>query len=99
MQPEGFAADDVYVCESRYTAKNKTFKKIKVWSMPASSVKLLTRDVPLPVVRVASMFAKPDLDKLTMSYTQGTGFVEKVRSYQVFFFFCTALHFCLFRHQ
>ncbi|XP_075893553.1 polybromo 1, like isoform X2 [Nelusetta ayraudi] len=79
MQPEGFAADDVYVCESRYTAKNKAFKKIKVWSMPASSVKLLTRDVPLPVVRVASMFAKPDPDKLTMSYTQGTGFVEKER--------------------
>lgn len=99
MQPEGFAADDVYVCESRYTAKNKAFKKIKVWSMPASSVKLLTRDVPLPVVRVASMFAKPDLDKLTMSYTQGTGFVEKVRSHQVFFSFCTALHFCLFRHK
>lgn len=97
MQPEGFAADDVYVCESRYTAKNKAFKKIKVWSMPASSVKLLTRDAPLPVVRVASMFAKPDLDKLTMSYTQGTGFVEKVRSHCVVFFHITTLHFCLFR--
>lgn len=81
MQPEGFAAEDVYVCESRYTARNKSFKKIKIWAMPTSSVKLVPRDVPLPVVRVASMFAKPDLDKLTVSYTDGAGFVEKVSSH------------------
>uniref|UniRef100_A0A673MSR8 Protein polybromo-1 n=1 Tax=Sinocyclocheilus rhinocerous TaxID=307959 RepID=A0A673MSR8_9TELE len=55
-QPEGFRPEDVYVCESRYTARTKTFKKIKIWSMPPSSVKLVPREVPLPVVRVASMF-------------------------------------------
>uniref|UniRef100_A0A671PED5 Protein polybromo-1 n=1 Tax=Sinocyclocheilus anshuiensis TaxID=1608454 RepID=A0A671PED5_9TELE len=56
LQPEGFRPEDVYVCETRYTARTKTFKKIKIWSMPPSSVKLVSREVPLPVVRVASMF-------------------------------------------
>lgn len=78
MQPEGFGAEDVYICESRYTARTKSFKKIKIWAMPVSSVKLVPREVPLPVVRVASMFAKPDQDKLTISYTDGS-FVDKVR--------------------
>lgn len=77
MQPEGYAADDVYVCESRYAARSKSFKKIKIWSMPMSTVKLLPRDFPLPVVRVASMFAKPNHDKLT--FTVSGGFVDKVR--------------------
>ncbi|KAL4655206.1 protein polybromo-1-like isoform X2 [Arapaima gigas] len=57
LQPEGFRPEDVFVCESRYSAKTKSFKKIKMWTMPASSVKFIPRDVPLPVVRVASMFA------------------------------------------
>ncbi|XP_048877536.1 protein polybromo-1-like [Brienomyrus brachyistius] len=57
LHPEGFKADDVFVCESRYSAKTKSFKKIKMWTMPPSSVRLAPRDVPLPVVRVASMFA------------------------------------------
>lgn len=61
LYPEGFGAEDVYVCESRYSAKSKSFKKIKMWTMPLSSVRFLPRDVPLPVVRVASMFAvKPE---------------------------------------
>ncbi|XP_034536611.1 polybromo 1, like isoform X2 [Notolabrus celidotus] len=79
MQPEGHRAEDVYICESRYTARSKSFKKIKIWALPASSVKLVPRDVPLPVVRVASMFAKPDLDKMTISYTEGGSFVDKER--------------------
>lgn len=79
MQPEGFKAEDVYVCESRYAARNKSFKKIKIWAMPESSVKLVPREVPLPVVRVASMFVKPDLEKLTVSYVDSGSFVDKVR--------------------
>uniref|UniRef100_A0A8C7V9D8 Protein polybromo-1 n=1 Tax=Oncorhynchus mykiss TaxID=8022 RepID=A0A8C7V9D8_ONCMY len=58
LHPEGFRADDVYVCESRYSAKTKSFKKIKMWTMPLSSVRFVPRGVPLPVVRVASMFGK-----------------------------------------
>lgn len=96
MQPEGYAAEDVYVCESRYAARTKAFKKIKIWAVPVSSVKLAARDVLLPVVRVASMFAKPDLDKLR-SYTDGGGFVDKVRRhyFQGFRAACV-LSICLF---
>uniref|UniRef100_A0A8C3ACB6 Protein polybromo-1 n=1 Tax=Cyclopterus lumpus TaxID=8103 RepID=A0A8C3ACB6_CYCLU len=68
MQAEGYRAEDVYICESRYAGRNKSFKKIKIWAAPVSSVKLVPREVPLPVVRVASMFAKPDYDKLTIAY-------------------------------
>ncbi|KAJ8259784.1 hypothetical protein GJAV_G00173420 [Gymnothorax javanicus] len=57
LQPEGFRPEDVFVCESRYSAKAKSFKKIKMWTMPLSSVRFAPRDMPLPVVRVASMFA------------------------------------------
>ncbi|XP_058148579.1 protein polybromo-1 isoform X2 [Dasypus novemcinctus] len=58
--PETFRDEDVYVCESRYSAKTKSFKKIKLWTMPISSVRFVPRDVPLPVVRVASVFANAD---------------------------------------
>uniref|UniRef100_A0AAY4E4V6 Protein polybromo-1 n=1 Tax=Denticeps clupeoides TaxID=299321 RepID=A0AAY4E4V6_9TELE len=57
LHPELFKPEDVFVCESRYSAKTKSFKKIKMWTMPLSSVKFVPREVPLPVVRVASMFA------------------------------------------
>ncbi|XP_068170705.1 polybromo 1, like isoform X2 [Antennarius striatus] len=77
MQPEGFGADNVYVCESRYAARCKSFKKIKIWAVPVSSVKLIHREVPLPVVRVSSMFAKPDQDKLSFTYSDGSSFVDK----------------------
>lgn len=64
LQPDSFRAEDIFVCESRYSAKTKSFKKIKMWTMPLSSVKFVPRVVPLPVVRVASMFApKPDIEK------------------------------------
>ncbi|XP_072308339.1 protein polybromo-1-like isoform X2 [Eucyclogobius newberryi] len=63
LQPDGFEPDDVYVCESRYSAKSKSFKKIKLWAMPLNSVRLLPRVVPLPVVRVASMFAPKQEEK------------------------------------
>ncbi|XP_028681002.1 LOW QUALITY PROTEIN: protein polybromo-1 [Erpetoichthys calabaricus] len=76
LHPEGFRADDVYVCESRYSAKTKSFKKIKMWTMPLSSVKFVPRDVPLPVVRVASVFAaatKHDQDKHSEGPDEGRG--------------------------
>ncbi|XP_051568786.1 protein polybromo-1-like isoform X3 [Myxocyprinus asiaticus] len=81
LQPEGFRPEDVYVCESRYTARTKTFKKIKIWSMPASTVKFVPREIPLPVVRVASMFvsaAKRDQDKSDLP-DRDDGFIEKER--------------------
>ncbi|XP_076003333.1 LOW QUALITY PROTEIN: protein polybromo-1-like [Genypterus blacodes] len=63
LHPEGFRGEDVYVCESRYSAKSKSFKKIKMWAMPLSSVRFIPREVPLPVVRVASMFAPKQEEK------------------------------------
>lgn len=51
------------MCESRYSAKSKSFKKIKMWAMPLSSVRFRPREVPLPVVRVASMFAVKQEEK------------------------------------
>ncbi|XP_032893185.1 protein polybromo-1 isoform X1 [Amblyraja radiata] len=60
IRPEGFRAEDVFVCESRYSAKTKSFKKIKLWTMPLSAVKFVPRHTPLPVVRVASVFANSD---------------------------------------
>ncbi|XP_061909828.1 protein polybromo-1-like isoform X1 [Entelurus aequoreus] len=65
LYPEGLKAEDVYVCESRYSAKSKSFKKIKLWTMPLSSVRFVPREVPLPVVRVASMFAIKQEEKPT----------------------------------
>lgn len=70
------------MCESRYTTKTKSFKKIKMWTMPASSVKMVPREVPMPVVRVASMFvsaSKRDQEKLNETAENGVGgFIEKV---------------------
>ncbi|XP_060691454.1 protein polybromo-1 isoform X5 [Hemiscyllium ocellatum] len=60
IRPEGFGDEDVFVCESRYSAKTKSFKKIKLWTMPLSAVKFVPRNTPLPVVRVASVFANAD---------------------------------------
>uniref|UniRef100_H3DAW9 Protein polybromo-1 n=1 Tax=Tetraodon nigroviridis TaxID=99883 RepID=H3DAW9_TETNG len=71
LQPEGFRAEDVYVCESRYSAKSKSFKKIKMWAMPLSSVRFLPREVPLPVVRVASMFAVKHEEKALETADEG----------------------------
>ncbi|XP_049589991.1 protein polybromo-1 isoform X1 [Syngnathus scovelli] len=80
LQPEGFKAEDVYVCESRYTARCKLFKKIKIWAVPPSPVRFIPRDVPLPVVRIASMFAKPDLEKLEkITFADNSSFVDKER--------------------
>ncbi|XP_051986162.1 polybromo 1, like isoform X1 [Xyrauchen texanus] len=82
LQPEGFRPEDVYVCESRYMARTKTFKKIKIWSMPPSSMKLVHREVLLPVVRVASMFvsaAKRDQEKYDLTNGDSDSFIEKER--------------------
>uniref|UniRef100_A0A4W5KMN7 Protein polybromo-1 n=1 Tax=Hucho hucho TaxID=62062 RepID=A0A4W5KMN7_9TELE len=79
LQPEGVRPEDVYVCESRYSARNKAFKKIKLWAVPAA-VRFVLRDVPLPVVRVASMYAKRDQEKLLAVADNGSrSIVDKER--------------------
>lgn len=83
LHPEGFRAEDVYVCESRYSAKSKSFKKIKMWTMPLSSVRFVPREVPLPVVRVASIFAQKQEEKPPEIADESkitNGIIDKVNS-------------------
>lgn len=90
LHPEGFRAEDVYICESRYSAKSKSFKKIKMWTMPLSSVRFVPREVPLPVVRVASMFALKQEEKppeVADESKMTDGIVDKVNASCCFFFF------------
>lgn len=50
----------MFVCESKYSKKLKTFKKIKNWSSmvtPNPDVALVLRPIPLLPTRVASVFA------------------------------------------
>ena len=55
--PPDFPEDDVFVCESRYAHKAKSFKKIKNWSYPPGRQPLLiARDVPIALRRVPSVF-------------------------------------------
>lgn len=52
-----------------------------MWTMPPSSVKLIPRDVPLPVVRVVSMYvtaANHDQDKMANTADEHGSFIEKV---------------------
>ena len=84
LQPEGFRLEDVYICESRYAARNKSFKKIKVWAMPVTSVRFVPRDVPLPVVRVLSMYAKHDQEKpVVVPHIDSGSVVIKVRKCRI----------------
>lgn len=56
-RPLNFEDADVYVCESRYSCKSKSFKKIKVWTYDVlSNVAIVPREVPLPMNRVPSVF-------------------------------------------
>ncbi|KAK6994776.1 protein polybromo-1-like isoform X1 [Biomphalaria glabrata] len=57
-KPENIPDKDVYVCESRYNVRHRSFKKIKVWQIPQSkNLNFVPRDVPLTPVRVVSVFA------------------------------------------
>ncbi|XP_053671633.1 protein polybromo-1 [Anopheles nili] len=58
MKPEGFAGRDVFVCESRYSSKARSFKKLKTWNLVRANdpVRLTPRETPLEVKRVMSVF-------------------------------------------
>ncbi|CAG9118767.1 unnamed protein product [Plutella xylostella] len=45
FKPEGYADKDVYVCESRYSTRYKTFKKIKLWEGAEKEATLVPRDL------------------------------------------------------
>lgn len=54
--PEGYADEDVYVCEYRYSSRGRCFTKLKSWAFGSDRVKLVPRPKPLEPVRVASVF-------------------------------------------
>ncbi|KAL1506167.1 hypothetical protein ABEB36_005579 [Hypothenemus hampei] len=62
MKPEGFEEKDVYVLESRYSSRHRSFKKIKAFPEMSSSYKLVDREVPLEPKRIMSVF-KERLEK------------------------------------
>lgn len=58
FKPEGFADKDVYVCESRYSTRARSFKKIKTWPFVRTTdpVKLIQRDYLLEPKRIMSVY-------------------------------------------
>jgi len=57
-KPEGLDEKDIFVCEWRYTSKQRNWKKIKpnaFWDAP-SHVKIVLREKPLEPKKVASVF-------------------------------------------
>ena len=54
--PEGYAEDDVYVCEYRYSQRGRSFTKLKSWAFASDQVKLIPRKKVLEPIRVASVF-------------------------------------------
>ena len=54
--PEGYADEDVYVCEYRYSSRGRCFTKLKSWAFGSDRVKLVPRPKPLEPIRVASVF-------------------------------------------
>ncbi len=61
-KPEGFEDKQIFVCESRYSVKSRSFKKMKqLWNVP-DHINLIMRDKPLEPKRVMSVF-KERLEK------------------------------------
>ncbi|XP_066935067.1 protein polybromo-1-like isoform X2 [Clytia hemisphaerica] len=56
LKPKGFDDEDVFVCESRYNGRTKTFKKLKTFPPAASHIELIERETPLEIKRVSSVF-------------------------------------------
>ncbi|KNC29730.1 hypothetical protein FF38_05210 [Lucilia cuprina] len=57
-RPENFEDKDVYVCESRYNVRPRSFQKFKNWPFVRENdpVKFVAREKPLDIKRVMSVF-------------------------------------------
>ncbi|KAK3750182.1 hypothetical protein QZH41_015411 [Actinostola sp. cb2023] len=69
QKPEGFKDEDVYVCESRYSIRTKSFKKIKSWPSQVTNATMVARDVVLTPKRVPSVFAPNEEQKAVVTDT------------------------------
>lgn len=58
LRPETFPDRDVFVCESRYNSRGRSFKKIKNWPFVRAHdpIKLSLREIPLEPKRIMSVF-------------------------------------------
>ena len=69
-KPDGFEEKDIYVCESRYAHKARSFKKMKVFWTPPENIKMTPREKTLEMKRVQSVFKeriekhKEELDEI-----------------------------------
>ncbi|XP_041350352.1 protein polybromo-1-like isoform X3 [Gigantopelta aegis] len=80
MKPENVPDKDVFVCESRYHAKHKCFKKIKIWTtVKNENVKIVLRETPLSQVRVASVFADKTPCDVVVEDDGQTSVLDKTR--------------------
>lgn len=76
-RPEGFNDKDVYVCESRYASKARSFKKMKVfWQIP-DHIKMVLRDEEIEPKRVMSIF-KERIEKHKEELEEIEAMVNKV---------------------
>ncbi len=55
-KPDGFADEDVYVCESKYASKSRSFKKMKIFWATPEGVRMVPRPCALEPKRVMSVF-------------------------------------------
>ena len=87
MQPEGFLEKDVYVCESRYSTKVRSFKKIKNWNFDPDRLKLVPREKLIEPKRVISVY-KERLEKHKEEIAEleeGEKLAEKEKPVSIFF--------------
>lgn len=87
MTPEGFSEKDVYVCESRYSTKARSFKKIKNWNFDPDRLKLIPREKLLEPKRVISVY-KERLEKHKEEIAEleeGEKLIEKERPNVILF--------------
>jgi len=93
QMPEGFDAKDVYVCESRYNVKGRSFTKIKSLGIQASHIIMLNRNEPLQLKRVSSAIvgtsSQPDkrdkeekLEQVELESIEGYEF-DKEKNFEV----------------
>lgn len=76
-KPEGFDDKDVYVCESRYQSKARSFKKMKIfWTVP-EHVQMVPREKRLEPKRVMSIF-KERIEKHKEELEEIEAMVNKV---------------------
>lgn len=55
-RPDGFEDKDVYVCESRYNSKARSFKKMKLFWPTPDHIQMVTREKVIEPKRIMSVF-------------------------------------------